>query len=178
MNEDTKRPEDMIEEDALQEEALEEETQEEAAEELKEQLLRALAEAENIRRRAARDHEDARKYAVTSFARDLLSVADNFSRAMDVIANEDTTTFPPAVQSMIEGIKLTKKELNGILEKHGVKKLNPMGEPFNHDYHQAIVEIPTPEQPAGTVVQVMQSGYTLHDRLLRPAMVGVAKSPE
>lgn len=178
MTEETKQPDDIIEEETGYAESEAEESQEEAAEELKEQLLRALAEAENIRRRAARDHEDARKYAVTSFARDLLTVADNFTRAMEAIANEDTSGFPAAVQSMIQGIQLTEKELNAILEKHGVKKVNPMGEAFNHDYHQAIFEVSTAEYPVGTVVQVMQSGYTLHDRLLRPAMVGVAKAPE
>ncbi len=176
MTDENMKTDDLIEEEASQEP--EEETQEEAAEELRDQLLRALAEVENIRRRAARDHEDARKYAVTNFARDMLSVADNFARALEAIASEDTSTFSPSVQSMIDGIRLTEKELNGILEKHGVKKLDPLGEPFDHDFHQAIFEVPTDEQPAGTVVQVMQSGYVLHDRLLRPAMVSVAKAAE
>jgi molecular chaperone GrpE len=156
----------------------EEETQEEAADELKDQLLRALAEVENIRRRAARDHEDAKKYAIAGFARDLLSVADNFARALESVAKEDTSSFPASVQSMIDGLKLTEKELNGIFERQGVKKLNPLGEPFDHAFHQAIFEVPTSDYPAGTVAQVMQPGYVLHDRLLRPAMVGVAKEPE
>ncbi len=159
-------------------EPLDDETQEEAADELKDQLLRALAEVENIRRRAARDHDDAKKYAVAGFARDLLSVADNFSRALEVFGNEDASAFPPAVQSLMEGLKLTEKELAGIFERQGVKKIMPLGEPFDHEYHQAICEIPTADYPAGTVAQVMQSGYVLHDRLLRPAMVGVAKAVE
>lgn len=156
----------------------EEETQEEAADELKDQLLRALAEVENIRKRAARDHDEAKKYAVTSFARDLLTVADNFSRALEAVAGEDTSALQPSVQSMIEGLKLTEKELQGIFERQGVKKIFPLGEPFDHTFHQAICEIPTAEYPAGAVAQVMQSGYVLHDRLLRPAMVGVAKAAE
>jgi len=156
-------------------EETQEETQEEAADELKDQLLRALAEVENIRRRAARDHDDAKKYAVAGFARDLLSVADNFSRALEVFGNEDPSTLPPAVQSLLEGLKLTEKELAGIFERQGVKKIMPLGEPFDHEFHQAICEIPTADFPVGTVAQ---SGYVLHDRLLRPAMVGVAKAVE
>lgn len=151
---------------------------EESVEDLKDQLLRALAEVENIRRRAQRDHEDARKYAVTSFARDLLTVADNFSRAMDSIAGEDLSSLPPAVKSLVDGLKITEKELLGVFERQGVKKVNPLGEAFNHDFHQAICEIPTDEYEAGHVAQVMQPGYVLHDRLLRPAMVGVAKAIE
>lgn len=176
MTDDIKNQDNLPEVELL--EPLDDESQEEAADELKDQLLRALAEVENIRRRAARDHDDAKKYAVSSFARDLLSVADNFSRALETIATEDVSALPKGVQSLIEGLRLTEKELNGIFERQGVKKINPLGEPFDHAFHQAICEIPTAEYPAGSVAQVMQSGYVLHDRLLRPAMVGVAKASE
>jgi molecular chaperone GrpE len=164
MSDDVKNKDEQPEVELTEVLEAEEETQEDAA--------------ENIRKRAARDHDDARKYAVTGFARDLLSVADNFSRALESIAGVDLSNLPPQVQSLIDGLKLTEKELSGIFDRQGVKKVVPLGEPFNHDLHQAICEIPTAEYAPGIVAQVMQTGYTLHDRLLRPAMVGVAKAPE
>lgn len=149
---------------------------EENIEELKDQLLRALAEMENVRKRAARDREEASIYATTSFARSLLSVADNLRRALETLPQEKIHNLPNEVQSFVEGVQITETELLSIFEKNGIKKIVPMGEPFDHSFHQAMFEIEATDQPAGTIVEVLQPGYILHDRLLRPAMVGVAKA--
>ena len=141
---------------------------------LKDKLLRALAETENLRRRAEREKQEAGAYAATAFARDLLTVADTFRRALDSlspVAREDVN-----VKAFIEGIELTERELMQAFEKHGIRKIEPKGEKFDHNLHQAMLEIPTDEQAPGTVVQVLQPGYVIKDRLLRAAMVGVAKS--
>jgi molecular chaperone GrpE len=139
----------------------------------KDQALRALADAENVRRRAEREREDAAKYGVSQLARDLLPVADNLRRAIESVdaqAEQD-----PAVAALLTGIQATERELVTALERRGIKKIEPMGEKFDPNFHQAMFEVPTDEQPAGTVVQVLQPGYVIHDRLLRPAMVGIAK---
>ena len=147
--------------------------QQEAAS-LKDQLLRALAETENVRRRAARDKEDAAKFAMSGFAREILSVADNLRRAVEAIPPEALEK-DEALKNLYEGILATERQLDVAFEKQAIKKIVPLGEKFDSNLHQAMFEVPGTDQPAGTVVQVLQAGYTLHDRLLRPAMVGVAK---
>ena len=141
--------------------------------EQKDRLLRALAETENVRRRAQRERDDASKYAVAGFAKDLLSAADNLRRALDSLpeseARDDRT------RSLLAGVAATERELLSVFERHGIKRIDPKGERFDHNFHQAIFEVEQPDQPTGTIVEVLQPGYVLHDRLLRPAMVGVAK---
>ncbi len=143
---------------------------------LKDQALRALAEAENTRRRAERELADMSKYAVTGFARDLVNVLENLQRAVDSIPAELKET-QPAVANLATGVEMTLKELLGIFARQGIERIDPMGQKFDHNYHQAIAQIDTPDAAPGTVVQVLQAGYKIHDRLLRPAMVGVAAGP-
>jgi len=142
---------------------------------LKDRLLRTLAEMENLRRRTAKEIKDARDYAVTAFARDLLSVADNFDRAVAHAPAELRADEAIGGKALIEGVELTGRELLKTLEKHGVRKLSPLGEKFDPNLHQAMFEIPNPQIVAGTVLQVMQDGFAIADRVLRPALVGVAK---
>lgn len=148
----------------------------ETAQQLKDQLLRALAETENIRKRAVREREEALQYAVTNFARDLLVVADNLRRALDALPAEDEEKLPTEFKAMIDGVKLTEKELLSAFEKHKIRKINPLNEKFDHTYHQAMFEVETDDSSAGTIVEVLQPGYVLNNRLLRPAMVGVTKT--
>lgn len=140
---------------------------------LKDQALRALAETENTRRRAERELADMSKYAVTGFARDLVSVLENLQRAVDSIPAELKES-QPAVANLAVGVEMTLKELLGVFNRQGIERIDPMGQKFDHNFHQAIAQIDTPDAEAGTVVQVLQAGYKIHDRLLRPAMVGVA----
>lgn len=140
---------------------------------MKDQALRALAEAENTRRRGERELADMSKYAVTGFARDLVSVLENLQRALDSIPAELKQS-QPAVGNLATGVDMTLKELLGVFAKHGIQRIDPMGQKFDHNFHQAVAQIDTPDAEAGTVVQVLQAGYVIHDRLLRPAMVGVA----
>lgn len=144
-------------------------------EDLRQQMLRALAEAENVRRRAQRDVSDARLYAVTSFARDLLNVADNFRRAMEAVDGVDVATLPPELRGVLEGIRMTERELGTVFERHGIKPIDPVGQRFDPNRHQAMYEIDNAEVASGTVLQVMQPGSMIGDRVLRPAMVGVAR---
>ena len=130
---------------------------------------------ENLRRRTARDVHDARSYAVSNFARDMLSVSDNLRRALDTIPAEAREAGDASLKSLAEGVELTERAMLAALERHGVKKLNPEGEKFDPNFHQAMFEVPNPDVPANTVVQVVQEGYSIGDRVLRPAMVGVAK---
>jgi len=141
---------------------------------LKDQLLRALAETENLRRRAQREREDTAKYAIANFAKDIVGVADNLRRALDSIPEEARQT-DEAIKTVVAGIELTQKDLDSTLERYGIRRIEPLGEPFDHNFHQAMFEVDS-DQPAGTVVQLMQAGYVLNDRLLRPAMVGLAKA--
>ncbi len=141
----------------------------------KDKLLRALAETENVRRRAQREREDASRYGAANFARDLVAVADNLHRALDSVpdgaAQDDVT------RTLLAGVAATERELLAALERHGVKKVAPQpGERFDHNFHEAMFEVDGTGRPAGTIVQVLAPGYVLHDRLLRPAMVGVAKA--
>jgi molecular chaperone GrpE len=139
---------------------------------LKDQVLRALAEAENTRRRANKEREDTAKYAVANFAKEMVNVSDNFIRALEAAPQE---TQDPAVKTLITGISATERQLQGILERFGIKKIEPLGQAFDPNFHRAMVEIEDPNNPPGTVVQVLQAGYMIHDRLLREALVGVAK---
>lgn len=141
----------------------------------KDKLLRTLAEMENLRKRTEREVADARQYGIAAFARDILGVADNFRRALDAAGPELRAGADQAVKSLIEGVDLTERELQKTLDKNGVKKIEPLGEKFNPNFHQAMYEVPDPNVPAGHVAQVVQAGYTIGDRVLRPAMVGISK---
>jgi molecular chaperone GrpE len=139
----------------------------------KDQVLRALAEAENTRRRAERDVQESAKYSITSFARDLVGVLENLQRALSSIP-EALKAEQPTVATLATGVEMTLNELLNSFTKQGIKRIDPMGQKFDHNLHQAVAQIPVPDAQEGTVVQVLQAGYTIHDRLLRPAMVGVA----
>jgi molecular chaperone GrpE len=145
--------------------------------ELKEKLLRTLAEMENLRKRTEREIGDARAYGIAGFARDVLAVADNMHRALEAIGPELRDHADAKVKALIEGVELTERELLKALEKHGVKKFSPEGQKFDPNVHQAMYELEHPDVPPGHVAQVMQAGYMIGDRVLRPAMVGVAKAP-
>lgn len=165
---------------AVAEEQLADEDMEEAAEssgsadEMKDQLLRALADVENMRRRSERDVAQANKYGHLSFARDLLSCFDNLSQAVS-LAPEDKSDFDENLKNILVGVEMIATEIDTILQRHHITKINPIGEKFNYNHHQAMFEVPNNEVEVGTVVQVAQPGYLLHDRLIRPAMVGVSK---
>ncbi len=170
-------------EESAEVEPAEEEIEDEAARaarletevaELHDQLLRALAETENQRRRSQREREEAVRYAAAPMLRDLLAVADNLQRALESVPG-DAADQDGALKILLEGVQLTARELQTVFERHGIVKLDPMGERLNPHHHEAMFEVPDPEQPSGTIVQVVQPGYLLHDRLLRPARVGVAK---
>ena len=139
--------------------------------ELQDKHLRAVAEAQNIRRRAQQDIEKERKFGIERFARDVLSVADNLGRALSALPAE----IDPAVKNVIVGVQATERELQSVLERHGVTRIESVGKPFNADFHQAMMEVEDPSMPSGTVVQEMIPGYLLAGRLLRPAMVAVSK---
>jgi molecular chaperone GrpE len=144
--------------------------------ELKDRLLRALADAENTRRRAEREKADASQYAVTKFARDMLSVADNLKRALDAYPPDVRAGAAPQVKAVIEGIEATERHLQSTLERHGVKMIDTNGARFDPNLHQAIAEVPAEGKQPGSIVNVVQTGYLIADRLLRPAMVTVARS--
>jgi len=142
---------------------------------LKDRMLRTMAEMENLRRRTEKELTDARQYAVSSFARDMLTVSDNLRRALDFLPEDDRRNADAGITSLIEGVEMTERDLLKQLEKHGVAKLEPEGQKFDPNFHQAMFEVPNPNVPNGTVVQVVQAGYRIGDRVLRPAMVGVSK---
>jgi molecular chaperone GrpE len=142
----------------------------------KDQLLRALAETENIRRRGQREREDTAKYAIAGFAKELLSVADNLRRALDSLPEAEARD--ARTRGLLAGVDATERELLSVFERHGIRRIDPEGERFDHNLHQAIFEAERSDKPGGTVVEVLQPGYVLHDRLLRPAMVGVAKEKQ
>ena len=144
---------------------------------LKDQLLRAMADTENMRRRSEREAANVRKYGHTPFARDLVGAIDNLARAVES-APENLDTLDETTKSLITGIQLSWTELQSVIEKHGIKRVEPHGEKFDYNLHQAMFEVPTLDQPSGMVLEVVQHGYVLHDRLLRPAMVGVSKAGE
>jgi len=144
------------------------------AAQMKDQALRAMAEAENTRKRAQRDREDAQKYGITNFAREMLTVADNLRRALEAIPAETLQT-DEALKTLYDGVAATERQLEAALGKQQIQRIWPEGERFDSNFHQAMFEVPDSGKPAGTVVQVLQAGYKIHDRLLRPALVGVAK---
>jgi len=142
---------------------------------LKDRLLRLAAEMENLRKRMAREIEDTRSYAIAKFARDMLTATDSLSRALLVLPAETRDSAEGPLKSLIEGIDLTEREMQRLLAVHGVKPIEAEGQKFDPHKHQAMFEVPDPTRPEGTVVQVVQTGYAIGDRVLRPAMVGVAK---
>ena len=143
--------------------------------ELKDKVLRTLAEMENLRRRTEREVGDARTYGIAAFARDVLGIADNMQRALDAARQELGGSPDPGVKTLLEGVELTERELLKALEKNGVKRFDPQGERFDPNLHQAMYEVPDPSVPSGMVMQVIQPGYMIGDRMLRPALVAVSK---
>lgn len=143
--------------------------------EYKDRLLRTLAEMENLRRRTDREVADARLYGISNFARDIVTVADNMHRALQALDEDPRVKDDASLKPLVEGVDLTERELMNVLEKHGVKRIDPMGQKFDPNRHQAMYEVEDPSVPAGSVIQVAQSGYLIGDRVLRPAMVAVSK---
>lgn len=143
---------------------------------MKDAALRALADAENARKRAEKTVADVNKYGIATLARDMLSVADNLHRALDAVPQAEAAN-NEALANLRAGVEMTARELQTVLERHKIARVHPLGEKFDHNLHQAVFEVETEEHPPGHVAQVAQAGYVLHDRLLRPAMVGVAKKP-
>src|SRR3954463_6422069 len=144
--------------------------------EYKDKALRTLAEMENLRRRTEREVADSRAYGIASFARDILAVADNMDRSLQALDAELGETANAGVKALLDGVELTERELHKVLEKHGVKKFEPQhGEKFDPNLHQAMFELPDPSLPAGSVAQVVQAGYMIGERMLRPALVAVSK---
>lgn len=145
------------------------------AAEYKDKLLRVLAEMENLRRRTDREIADARIYGISNFARDIVAVADNMARALGAFDAKLREQADAGTKALLDGVELTERELDKVLEKHGVKKFDPLGQKFDPNLHQAMYEIPDASRPAGSVAQVVQPGYMIGDRVLRPALVAVAK---
>src|SRR3954452_16086445 len=141
----------------------------------KDRLLRALADMDNMRKRTEREVADARVYGISNFARDILGVADNMHRAMAALDDELRAKADESLKALLDGVELTERELMNVLDKHGVKKLEPQGQKFDPNRHQAMFEVEDASVPNGTVVQVMQAGYTIGERVLRPALVAVSK---
>ena len=142
---------------------------------MKERLLRLAADMENLRKRTQREVADAKVYAVTGFARDMLGVTDNLRRAIEAVTDEQRDGADATLKNLLEGVELTEKSMLSAMERHGVRRLAPEGERFDPNFHQAMFEVPNPDVPSNTVVQVVQAGYSIGERVLRPAMVGVAK---
>jgi molecular chaperone GrpE len=144
-------------------------------EELKERALRLAAEMDNLRKRTQRDVADARVYGIANFARDMLTVSDNLQRALQAVSAEARAEADAGLKALVEGVEMTERAMLSALERHGVKRIDPEGEKFDPHFHQAMFEVPNPDVPNNTIVQVVQSGYVIGERVLRPAMVGVAK---
>lgn len=142
---------------------------------LKDKLLRALADMENMRRRTEKEVADARAYAISKFAADMLGVADNMGRAHKAVPEEARAAADPTLKTLLDGVELVERDMLRALERHGVRQIDPKGEKFDPNFHQAMFELPDPSLPNGTVAQVMQVGYVIGDRVLRPALVGVAR---
>jgi molecular chaperone GrpE len=149
-----------------------------AVDELRDKFLRAVAETDNVRKRAERDVAEARAYGVANFARDAIGVADNLARALDAIGPEVRASADETLKALLDGVELIRREMRNTLKKHGVRELDPRGEKFDPNFHQAMYEIPDPKAAAGTVVEVVQTGYAIGDRVLRPALVAVAKASD
>ena len=145
------------------------------AAEARDKMLRTLAEMENLRKRTQKEVSDGRTYAIANFARDVLDIADNLQRALDAVPAEAKAAAEAGIKALIEGVELTERSLLNTLEKNGVKKFDPAGEKFDPNFQQAMYEVPDSSVPAGTVVQVVQAGYTIGERVLRPALVAVSK---
>ena len=144
---------------------------------LKDQLLRSLADGENLRKRTIKEIEDAKKYSHISFVRDLVSSVDNFQRALEAVPKDKSQLSEP-IKNLIIGLEIVEKEIINTFEKHKLKQISPLGEKFDYNLHQAMFEVPTNEIDPGHIVEVSQKGYLLHDRLVRPAMVGISKKSE
>ena len=144
-------------------------------EQRRDEKLRLLADMENLRKRSDRDRMDSIRYGNINFARDILSLGDNLSRALDAIPKDAEKT--ETITNLINGLRMVQREFTSILEKHGIKKIEALNQRFDHNFHQAMMEIESEEVEEGIVIQEIQSGYNMHDRLLRPSMVGVAKKP-
>lgn len=164
-----------VEEPAVEVDPIEELTAEVA--ELKDKLLRQAAEMENLRRRTEREKQDMAKYAISNFAKDIITLDDNLARTLSAVP-EGAIDEDPALKALVEGVEMTGRELTNVLERHGIKRIDPKGEIFDPNSHQALFEIPNPEVAAGTVMEVVAPGFTIDSRILRPAMVGVAKGGE
>jgi len=174
----TKNDETQVEADSTEEEneESEEERLQEEVRTLKEDKIRVLAEMENLRKRFDREKIDSIKYGSVNFARDILSPGDNLDRALSAINQEED--HPQSIKNLIEGLKMVQKEFSSALEKNGISKINSMNEKFDPNLHQAMMEVERDDLDEGIVVQEIQTGYMMHDRLLRPAMVGVSKKPK
>jgi molecular chaperone GrpE len=144
---------------------------------LKDQLLRTMAESENIRKRTLKEVEQAKKYSHISFVRDLVSSVDNLKRALDSVP-DDKMDLPEPITNLILGLEIIEKEIVTTLERHNIKQISPLGEKFDYNFHQAMFEVPTNDSEPGVIVEVSQNGYLLYDRLVRPAMVGISKKIE
>src|SRR6201747_1262073 len=145
------------------------------AAEARDKMLRTLAEMENLRKRTTREVADARTYGISGFARDVLDIADNLQRALDAVPADTRSSADPILKALIEGVELTERSLLNALEKNGVKKFDPSGQKFDPNFQQAMYEVPDASVPSGTVVQVVQAGFMIGERVLRPALVGVSK---
>ncbi|MGM4902463.1 nucleotide exchange factor GrpE [Tardiphaga sp. 866_E4_N2_1] len=145
------------------------------AAESRDRMLRTLAEMENLRKRTQKEVADGRTYAIANFAREVLDIADSLQRALDAVPADTKAAADPGLKALLEGVELTERSLLNTLEKNGVKKFDPSGEKFDPNFQQAMYEVPDASVPAGTVVQVVQAGYTIGERVLRPALVGVSK---
>lgn len=143
---------------------------------LKDQLLRTLAEMDNLRKRMEREKAEATLYAASNFARDILSLSDNMDRALSTAEADHLKEATEPVKNLVAGVEMTRRELLNVFERHGITRVDPIGEKFDPHFHQAMFEVPTNDAPPGTVVQVMQAGFKIGDRVLRPALVGVAKA--
>ena len=176
-------PEDLIDKEMLEKDAAPQLGEGDAIAQLKsdleaakQEVLYAKAEAQNVRRRAEKDVADARAYAATGFARDILSVSDNLERALSAIPEDMRED--DKLKGLVAGLEATKREIEKVFSQHGISRIAAVGLPLDPNQHQAMIEIPSPEAEPGTVVQEMQSGWMIRDLLLRPAMVGVAKKPD
>ena len=153
------------------------ENQNKQIKDLKDQLLRSLADGENLRKRTMKEIADAKKYSHISFVRDLVSSVDNLQRALEAVPDDKSQLSEP-IKNLVIGLEIVEKEVLNTFEKHSLKQINPIGEKFDYNIHQAMFEVPTTDKDPGFVVEVSQKGYLLHDRLVRPAMVGISKKPE
>ena len=176
--------EEIIEDETLDQSKIKEENDSDTVSELeqkvldlKDQLMRALADGENLRKRTLKDIENSKKYSHISFVKDLITSVDNFQRALKAVP-EDKSSLSEPIQNLIIGLEIVEKEICATLEKHDVRLIDPLGEKFDYNFHQAMFEVPTNDEEPGKVVEVSQKGYLLHDRLVRPAMVGISKKIE